>query len=310
MTISAVPRLATPTLESLRRKGHDAVSEGRYEEALLVYEHALELARETADHEDTIDLFLVNRAAVLVELAEDDRPALDDELTTLRAVLGRTTSLENGWLASYQIARLYERRRDFKKALFYARMAHDRAGWTDAAFWRATSSNLLGNVMLADSHVTDAIAAYRDALSALGATDEVSGARIRANLGYCLLLQQRTLEGMRMIYDGLRRLRRRQLERFSTSPHLDLAFGHLELDRPIDAERHARRALHLASIYRDTEARKNSLFLLGEAQHRLDRSDLAAETFSTLQRDFYPDNPALVRQLLAIDVVPMLNLRA
>lgn len=310
MTTSAAPRLAPPTLESLRRKGQEAVSEGRYEEALLVYEHALELARETADHEDTIDLFLVNRAAVLVELSEDDRPTLDDELATLRAVLGRTTSLENGWLASYQIARLYERRRDFKKALFYARMSHDRSGWTDVVFWRATSCNLLGNVMLADSHVADAVAAYRDALSALGADDEVSAARIRANLGYCLLLQQRTVEGMRLVYDGLRTLRRRRLERFSTSPHLDLAFGHLELDRPIDAQRHATRALRLASTYRDTEARKNSLFLLGEAQHRLDRSDLAVETFSTLQRDFYPDNPALVRQLLAIDVVPLLNLRA
>jgi tetratricopeptide (TPR) repeat protein len=310
MTTLAAPRHGPPALESLRRKGQEAVQEGRYEEALLIYEHALELARETGESDDTLDLFLVNHAAVRIELAEDDRPVLDEELATLRSVLGRSANLENGWLASYQIARLYERRRDFKKAHFYARMAHDRAAWTDVAFWRATSSNLLGNVLLADSHVVEAVAAYRDALSALGDADEVSRWRISANVGYCLLLQQRTRQGMAMIYDGLRRLRRRRLERFSISPHLDLAFGHLELQRPLDAQRHASRALELAATYRDTDARKNSLFLLGEAQHRLDRHDLAAQTFSTLQRDFYAGNPSLVRQLLAIDVVPLLNLRA
>jgi tetratricopeptide (TPR) repeat protein len=294
----------------LRRKGQEAVQEGRYEEALLFYEHALELAREGGDGRDTVDLFLVNRAAVLIELAEGERPALEEELVVLREVLGRSTCLENAWLASYQIARLYERRRDFKKALFYARMAHDRAGWTHVTRWRSSSCNLLGNVMLAESHVDEAVAAYHDALAALDPREDVRRGRIGANIGYCLLLKRRFREGMAQIYAGLRVLRRHRLERFSISPHLDLAFGHLELDRPRDAERHAARALALASTYRETDARKNSLFLLGEAQQRLDRADLAERTFTTLQQDHFAERPGLVRQLLAIDVVPLLNLRA
>ncbi|HUP23755.1 MAG TPA: hypothetical protein VNB06_12540 [Thermoanaerobaculia bacterium] len=309
MVASAPQRLDRLELEALRRRGYEAVNEGRYEEALLLYEHALELARESGDS-DTLDLFLVNRAAVRIELAEDDRPALADELAILREVLGRSTSLENGWLAAYQIARLYERRRDFKKSLFYARMAHDRAGWTKTARWLSSSCNLLGNVMLAESHVEEAVDAYRNALAALEPGDDVRRARIRANVGYCFLLQQRRREGMELIYGGLRLLRRLRLERFSISPHLDLAFGHLELSRPADARRHAVLARALATTYRDTEALKNSLFLLGEAEQRLDLPELARETFSTLQREFYRENPGLVRQLLSIDVVPLLNLRA
>lgn len=298
-------------LDSLRRRGHDAVNEGRYEEALLLYEHALELTGSRPEVEaDLVDLFVVNRAAVRIELAEDGHAELEGDLVTLREVLGRTTSVENGLLASFQIARVYEQRREFKKALFYARMARDRSGWVETRGGRALSFNLLANVLLAESQVEDAAAAYQEALASLADGDDIARARIRANLGYCWLLQGRERDGLAAIHGALRMLARRRLARFCVSPHIDLAFAHLQLDRPRSAGWHAKRALVLATTYREREGRKNALYLLGEAAVRLESQQAAREAFETLQREFYPDNPALVDHLLAVDVVPMLNLRA
>jgi tetratricopeptide (TPR) repeat protein len=308
-TAPSRPAFAPCSLDELRQRGAEAVNEGRYEEALLLYDEALETARRL-DDADAVDLFLVNRAAVQIELVEEDDPTLAEEQSTLRAILGRSGNAETGWLASYQLGRLHERRRDFKKALFYARMARDRAGWTDVPRWRSSSCNLLGNVLLAESLVGEALDAYRDALATLPCEEGTRRARISANVGYCWLLQDRVREGMAQIFAGLRFLRRQRLDRFSIAPHVDLAYGHLLLERFHHARRHAARALALSTTYGDREARKNALFLLGEAQAKSGRLDEARATFQSLQRDFFPGNTALVGQLLAVDVMPMLNLRA
>jgi tetratricopeptide (TPR) repeat protein len=296
-------------LDSLRRLGKELVAHARYAEALSLYERGLALAREL-QATDWLDLMVINRAAVRMELrAPADADVVEDG-AALREILGRTTSAENGWLASYQLGRLHELRRDHKKALFYARIARDRSAWSADERRRSSAWNLLGNVLLAESHVADALAAYGEALACLPEDEPVRRATIEANAGYCRLLEGDLRAGMATLYRSLRVLRSQRLARYCVLVHVDLAYGHLQLDRPGYAAAHARRALRLLRSHEDPTARQNALFLLGEAQVRLDRVDEARLAFLELQQEFFPDNPGIVRQLLAVDATALLNLRA
>lgn len=296
-------------LEALRTRGLEAVQAGHLEEALLYLEEAVTVA-EALGEADPLDLAVCNRAAVRIELADDDRERLGHELESLRAILGRTTDTANAWLSAYYSARIYELERQYKKGLFYARMALDRSRWVQTPEWRASSNNLIGNLLLAESHVGEATAAYQTALDLLPGEPTVRRARILDNLGYCRILAGRTREGLSLLYQSLRILRRLGAERFCLSTEIDLAYGLLTVERFPLAARHARAGLELARRYRDDEATKNALLLLGEA--RLECGEVADATglFAELQRRYFPDDPRIVDTLLAYDVTPLVSLRA
>ena len=89
----------------------------------------------------------------------------------------------------------------------------------------------------------------------------------------------------------------------------DLCFAHLELGRLELGQRHAERALALASELGDDEARRNALFLLGAALRSLGRGDSARFVYRQLQSDFYPDQDYLPGLLESVDGTGLLNLR-
>jgi tetratricopeptide (TPR) repeat protein len=213
-------------------------------------------------------------------------------------------------LAAYDIARQYELVKDFRKALFYARIARDRSLQIGSADWIASSHNQMGNALLAQCRVDEAVEEYEQALAAMPDGPSIWRARILDNLGYCRVLQRRPRQGFALLYASLRVLRRHGARRYEVSTRLDLSFAHLEARRLPTAHRHARAALALAEEAGDADSIKNALFLLGEIASVGGAEDEAANHFGRLQREFFPQAGYLTGFLQAVNVLGLINLHA
>jgi hypothetical protein len=290
--------------EDLNRRGHEAAEAGRLEEALGLFDEMVAWAQRR-DANELIDLALCNRAAVAVVLGRGET-----ELPRLRKILLRNEDPVNCRLAAYNIARHYELNRNHSKALFYARIARERAEQQGRRDWVASSHNLIGNILLAESFVEEAAREYARALALMPEEPSVWQARILDNLGYCRVLQRRYAEGYSLLYRSLGGLRRSGAERYLISTHIDLCFAHLETGRYRHARRHGARALALAERMADLDAVKNALYLLGEAANLSGDVIGACRFFSRLQREFFPDVNYLPGFLLAVDVRKLVNLHA
>ncbi|HVS63131.1 MAG TPA: tetratricopeptide repeat protein [Thermoanaerobaculia bacterium] len=299
------PRLG---FEALRQRGFEAVQAGSLPEATLYFERALEVAEGLGDQTRS-DLALCNLAIVHVELCETDESVIERDLSVLRGILARTHSTENGWLASHHLARIYERRKAFKRGLFYARMALDRSSWVERVDWRAYSHNILGNLLLAESWLQDAVEHYERALALLE-SDDVWRARVLDNLGYCRALEGDLDGALSLLLESQASFQRHRAERYTLSNHLALAYVHLRAGRCEEARDHASAASELAQRYHDSDGSKNALYLLGEALLRLDDREGAVGAYARLQRRFFPDQPAIGEMLMQLDTLELVNLRA
>jgi tetratricopeptide (TPR) repeat protein len=290
--------------EDLNRRGHEAAEAGRLEEALSIFDAMLAWARR---HEapELIDLALCNRAAVAVVLGRGEA-----ELPLLRKILVRGEDPATCRLAAYNIARHYELTRNHKKAFFYARIARERAEQQGRKDWVASSHNLIGNLLLAESFVEQAAREFERALELMPSSPSVWQARILDNLGYCRVLERRYAEGYSLLYRSLGLLRRYGAERYLISTHIDLCFAHLETGRYRHARRHGATALRLAERLHENDAVKNALYLLGEAANLSGDVIAACGFFSRLQREYFPEVNYLPGFLLAVDVRKLVNLHA
>lgn len=291
-------------LEELRDRGAEAIETGRIEEAEALFDRALAAARELGDDRQ-IDLALCNRAAAAIELGHGE-----GELPRLREILMRNADPGNCRIAAYNLARFYELAKSYKKALFYARIARDRSETLGRRDWLASSHNLIGNTLLAESHVEQATGEYERALQLIPEGPSVARGMILDNLGYCRILQGRHREGFRLLVQSLRLLRRHGPEAYQIPPRLDLCFSHLETGRYAHARRHGALALALAEKLEEPDSTKNALYLLGEVENLLGNVDAARAYFTRLQREFYPDATYLPGFLLAVDVRKLVNLHA
>ncbi len=289
--------------EDLNELGRQAIDAGRIEDALSFYQQASAIAHGLGDRR-LQDLALCNLSAAAIALG-----CGDDEVPRLREILLRGDDPANCRLAAYNIARFHEDKKDFKKSLFYARIARDRSELLDRVDWIASSHNQIGNALLAQSLIEDACAHYETALS-LSREPGIRRALMLDNLGYCRVLQNRLAESYPLFYESLAMLRRIGAERYQLCPRLDLCFAHLEAGRLQHAERHGRKALALAEAIGDHDAIKNALYLLGETANLEGDDERAREHFSRLQRSYFPDQPYLPSFLMAIDVRKLINLKA
>ena len=277
---------------------------GQLEQAIAHFDSAMTWALERGDS-DLWDRAFCNRCAADMELG--GRP---DWLPELRQIVLRSSDPENAFLAAYNVAHAYEREKDFDKALFYARIAHDRCAKLRRRDWLAWSKNQTANLLLGQSHFEEACASYEQALDLMPAPPSVQRALILDNLGYCRIVQGRHDEGFTLLFQGLRTLRHFGAERFESRMLLSLCWGYLELGRLRRALRHGLRALELADRFGDIESIKNAHYLLGEAYNELGCHGTARDYFTRLQKRFYPEAVHVPELLMAVDVRNLINLKA
>ena len=290
--------------EELRRLGVEHATNGRLDEAAALLRQALEVASEIADP-DLRDRGFCNLSTVLVSLGEGV-----EVIGGLREILLRSSDPANCRLSAYNIARIYEQRKEAKKGLFYAKIARERGSHVEPedSEWVASDHNQMGNFLVAESYFEEAIREYEAALAADPGMLPSRRAAICGNLGYCFLMTGELHKGFALKFESLREFRYHRSENL-VIVHLDLAFGYLEVGRPRHAERHARKALETAeSLGLETEV-KNAMYLLGEALHHLGDETRARRQFEQLQSRF-EGAPFLADFLLAVDVRRMINLRA
>lgn len=290
--------------EELWAKGQKAVQDRRLADAEGFFAQAADGARERGEDRNA-DAAQCAFAAVVIQLGRGAA-----ELPALRRILLRNDDQANCRLAAYNISLHYEWAKDYKKSLFYARIALDRAKLLDRADWLASSHNQIGNALLGESRIEEATAEYECSLELAPAGHDAARAQIFGNLGYCRVLQRRFAEGYRLLYESLALQRRFGTETHQVIVRLDLCFAHLETGRYRHALRQGRVALQMAERLGHDELLKNALYLVGEAANLGGDIDRAQRTFTRLQRDFYPDNPHLPNFLLAVDVRKLVNLHA
>jgi tetratricopeptide (TPR) repeat protein len=292
------------TFEELRGRGEKAVRAGRLEEAQGCFDQALAWAREHGG-QPQVDLGICNRAAVVIEMGRGD-----GEVPHLREILVRNLDPFICQLAAYNISRHYELTKNYKKSLFYARIALDRAAVLGRREWLAASHNLIGNTLLAESFISEARREYELALEQAPPEPTAARGQILDNLGYIRVLQGELREGCSLLYASLRILRRCGAQRHEISVRLDLCFAHLETGRYRLSLRHGLAALALAEAMEDGASVKNALYLLGEVANLSDDVEGARGYFGRLHRDFFPDAGYLPEFLLAVDIRKLVNLHA
>jgi tetratricopeptide (TPR) repeat protein len=289
--------------EAAREAWGRAIDAGRFDEALAGLDAGYAWAAENGES-DLRDRAFVVRAAILLETG-----AGVDLAAELRELLMRSRDAENGFLAAYSLARACELRKETKKALFYAQLGRDRSESLDRGR-RAASQNQLANLLVAESRFEEAVGVYRSALGLIGPAEALRRAVILDNLGYCEALLGRRPEGLALLRDSLRDLRRLGAERHEMLARLDYCFVLLEVGKPAAARRHGRRALALATALAVAEAEKNALYLLGSAAAALGDRFGARRWYQQLQSGFYPDADYLPDVLLQVDVLGLVNLKA
>jgi tetratricopeptide (TPR) repeat protein len=290
--------------EELRNRGQQAIDAGQLEAAVEILQEAVDLAAERGDTR-LIDLTVCNRAAALVELGRGE-----GELPRLREILVRNNDPVNCRIAAYTIARHYEVTKNYKKALFYARITLDRSALLDRRDWLASSHNLIGNTLLAESYIEPACAEYEKALELIPGEPTPALAKILINIGYCRILERRHAEGYRLLYRSLRLLRRFGARKYEVLARLDLCFAHLETQHYRLARRQGMLALGLAESIGDSASVKNALYLLGEVANLDGDIETARGHFERLQQDFFPEAGYLPEFLLAVDIRKLVNLHA
>jgi tetratricopeptide (TPR) repeat protein len=289
--------------EEFRCQWRRSIEQGNLEEAEEIIHRAHSWALQSGDQR-LIDSVVCSQAAVVIHLGRGDVA-----VPRLREILIRSHDAGNCRMAAYYISIHYAFSRNYKKSLFYARIACDHARQEGRTDWIAYTADQLGNALLGESHIDEASRKYETAVS-LVPGPSVWRARMLNNLGYCRVLQERFAEGYSSLYECLRLLRRFSAERYQVLPHLDLCFAHLETGRYPLARRHGLAAIDLAEKFGDADGIKNALYLLGETANLLGETAAAGGYFSRLQRDYYPDAAYLPGFLLTVDVRKLVNLHA
>jgi hypothetical protein len=289
---------------ALRAAGVEAVEAGDLRQARGLFASARESAAAAGDA-DLADRATCNLAAVDLALGE-----LAGPLPELRRILMAHRSAENCFLAAYNMARALELAHEPKKGLFYARIARDRALQLGRPEWVYGARNQLANLLVADSFFAEAIEEYHAALGALPAGERHHRIESTLNLGYCHLMQGDTGRAFELLYGALRTARQRRLGRLEMIARLDLALALLEADRCRTARHHVSIGLAMAEESGEADMIKNGLYLAGEVHLALGEAEAAAARHRELQERFYPGRPEIARLLGAVDLRPLLNLRA
>ncbi len=292
--------------ETLRSEALELLEKGEFAVSLARYDEALEFARETGDA-SFVDWIFACRAAAAAEVG----PA-EAELVELKRILLRGRESQTAFRAAYTSAHIYDVRREFRKAAFYARLAQQHATEIGDPLLLAGAESTQGTVLTADSRFEEAAECYRRAID-LSAPPVRIPALFRAlwqdNLGYCLIALDRTQEGMQLVHDALETIEKAGAIAHTVFPLMDLCFGYLKGDRYEEARYFGEACLERAPLSSDDNVRRNVLYLLGEACHLSGDEDAARDYFDRLA-SLYPDFRNLRAYLEVFDFRNVMNLRS
>jgi tetratricopeptide (TPR) repeat protein len=293
-----VPMLSTQNrIEELRQEARARLRSGDYEQALEVYDQALAIA----DDEETRELISINKADAMIAL-ERTGP----EVHALPRVIMRRTNARHVYLAAYALQYKHRLENDLKRALFYGQLALRTAEEAGEPSWRRIVLLELGNIYELDSQIDRAIECFEESLSIAEESPlqekELSHSYALENLGYCLLLQGKTIDGLTRIHESLELLHD-PIGR--AEAYIDLCYGYLEDGHFEKALFYGQAGLEIAKDPRQT---RNAHYLLGEACYKSGDVDGADFHFSELSK-FYPQFRNLKNLLYAIDLRSMVNLK-
>lgn len=287
----------TMKAEELRLAALARVRAAEYEQALDLYDEALALAEE----EEIRELITINKADALIAL-ERTGP----EVQELPRVIMRRRNVRHVYLAAYALQYKYRLENDLKRALFYAQLALRTADEAAEPSWRRVVLLELGNIYELDSQIDKAVECFEESLG-IGEESawhdkDLSHSYALENLGYCLMLQGKTDQGLAYVHEALTTLSDPigQAEAF-----IDLCYGYIANGDFSKARTYGECGLEMA---REPRQIRNSHYLLGEACYKSGDREAADFHFSELAK-FYPQFRNLKNLLYAIDLRSMVNFK-
>ncbi len=292
--------------EGLRSEALVLLEKGEFAASLARYDEALDSARRT-DDAAFVDWIYSCRAAAAAEAG----PA-ESELVELKRILLRGREGQTAFRAAMTTGRIYELKRDFRKAATYVRLALERAAEIGDPLFLAGAESTQGTLLAVDCRFDEAAECYRRALEVSAPPARVSPvfrAVWQDNLGYCLIALDRTSEGLPLVLDALETMERAGATAHTVFPLMDLCFGYLKGDRYEEARYFGEECLERAPLRGDDTVERNVLYLLGEACHLGGDEDAARDYFDRLA-SLYPDFRNLRAYLEAFDFRNVINLRS
>lgn len=292
--------------ERLLAEIKDAYDHGRLDRAMARSRDAIAWGERHGD-QAAIDRALCNRAGFRLAQGELEGIAREQQM-----ILMRRSDPVNTYLAAYNLALVYDQRKQWAKSLFYARIALDHAQRLASDPYRARSHNLIANALVAQSYFREALDAYRQAQALVPPAPSPERALILANAGYCQLVGSDFDAGFSSLFTALRMIRHLGVETFEriSRVRLSLCYGYIELGRFAHARRHGLAALRCGEQAADPELCGYALYLLGETEKQAGNAGRAVRYFERLQRERYPENPALPDLLMAAETHKLVNLMA
>ncbi len=287
----------------LMRAGYAQVKKSEFHEALATFESARRIAGRARG---LADKAVANKSMVLLEMGECARAARG-----LREIILRNSDDETICGAAYNLSISLRRQGKHQRALFYARLAVEKARAIKNQNWIARCHNLHGNLHLVQSRLGAALKEYRKALAVRlkeKALNRFAIGILRDNIGYCLLLLGRYEEGIAEIRLAAKFARKVGNRRGVCECEHDLAFGLMQMRKLAEAESHGEKALKLAEELDCGEIVRNCYYILGEINH-LKGDDARRDRYFYKLQELHPNLPFLRDFLCKFDVSRIIALR-
>lgn len=286
-------------IEELRQAGLARVRAEDYEQALSLYDRALELA---SGDEEKRELITINKADVLIATGQTG-----PEVQQLAMILMRRRNPHHTFLAAYALMYKHRLNQETKRAIFYGEIALATADAASEPFWKLAALNDLGINYEMDSQFAKAIECFEQALTLTDAVDspaeqQFGRTALVQNLGYNKLLVNETTEGVRLLLSVLDKI---DGQGSLADAYIDLCYGYLDLDKLEHARHFGELGLELSLDPRQT---RNAHYLLGEVFYKSGDVERADHHFEQLAK-FYPQFRNLKSLLFAIDLRGMVNLK-
>jgi len=292
--------------ETFRSQALRLLESGEFHASLGIYDEALAAAHASGDA-PFVDWIYACRAAAAAEAGPADK-----ELVELKRILLRSSDPQTSFRAAFSSSRIYDLKGDLRKALFYSRVASQKAQDTGDPLLIAGAEDARGSFLAVDSRFEEAAAAHENALRISEPPAPVLPffrAHYKNNLGYCWISLDRIEEGLALVHEGFATLEAQGAKAHTVAPLLDLCFGYLKADRYAEARYFGEEALERLPLAADPTAEKNCLYLLGETCHLSGDQGAAQRHFDRLAA-LYPEFKNLRAYLDVFDFRNVINLRS